>query len=408
LRLYFGSGQNLGGSQGRNQVSEKRVAGNPAAWRFGLVERGIAGEVPMTPLHDWEAKQGAEFDASHGSVLPRQYVDVGAEHEAACRSSALFDCSHHGKIDVKGRDAASFLHNLCTNEIVKLAPGTAVEAFFTTGQARIVGFAIVYHVAPTAEGDLYSLDAGPGQNLKIMQHLDRYMISEQVELQDRTSELAQLHLAGPSASAILDNIAGPKASALEPLHCSEARIGATDIVARRHDWLGLPGFDVLCQVGEAASVAEAFRRAGALPAGTLAQETLRIEAGTPEYGIDIDETNLPQEVGRAEATISFTKGCYIGQETIARIRTYGHVNRCLVGLKFASEVVAPPHSRILYQGKEVGSVTSSIFSLKFGATLAMAYLRRGSQEPGFVVEVEVASARHAAEVTSLPFVSGPA
>ena len=113
-----------------------------------------------------------------------------------------------------------------------------------------------------------------------------------------------------------------------------------------------------------------------------------MEAGTPVYGRDIDETNLPQEVARVERTISFTKGCYIGQETVARIRTYGHVNRTLVGLQLDGETAVPLGTKLFHADKEVGHITSSAVSPRLGQAIALAYVRRGSQEPGTRLEVE--------------------
>src|SRR4029077_577828 len=125
----------------------------------------------------------------------------------------------------------------------------------------------------------------------------------------------------------------------------------------------------------AAAVWQALIAGGAQPAGLQAYHTLRIEAGTPVYGLDIDDSNLPQEVGRTERTVSFTKGCYIGQETVARIRTYGHVNRSLVGLRIAGGEAVPRGVQVTRESKEVGTVTSCIVSPRFGA-IALGYVRR--------------------------------
>src|SRR5207244_7503068 len=122
----------------------------------------------------------------------------------------------------------------------------------------------------------------------------------------------------------------------------------------------------------AAAVWQALLAGGARPAGIEAYNALRIEAGTPVYGLDIDDTNLPQEVARVERTISFTKGCYIGQETVARIRTYGHVNRSLIGLRLSGNAAASPAAKLFRADKEVGHITSSALSPKSGQAIALA------------------------------------
>jgi folate-binding protein YgfZ len=142
--------------------------------------------------------------------------------------------------------------------------------------------------------------------------------------------------------------------------------------------------------------------AGVRPAGLETYHTLRVEAGTPLYGVDIDESNLAPEVGRTRQAISYTKGCYLGQEPIVRIRDLGHVNRSLLAVKIAAQEPVPRGTRLFREGKEVGQVTSSVVSPRLGATLALAYLRRGSDNAGTALEVEAGGGRRAAEVVALP------
>src|SRR5262249_40430878 len=165
-----------------------------------------------------------------------------------------------------------------------------------------------------------------------------------------------------------------------------------------------PGYDVVVPRETAGSLWNTLRATGAVPAGTDAYQTLRVEAATPQFGIDIDDTNLPQEVGRIDRTISFTKGSYIGQETVARIRTYGHVNRTLVGLTLEGDGTVPFGTKLFRDGKEVGQITSCVFSTRLQRVIALAYVRRGNQEPGTRIEVGDSKAR-ASEVVALPFIT---
>jgi folate-binding protein YgfZ len=183
----------------------------------------------------------------------------------------------------------------------------------------------------------------------------------------------------------------------------QAGWGDGTVQFRRRDRLGVPGIDVVCLPDEAASLWQSWVAAGARPAGLEAYEVLRVEAGTPVYGKDIDESNLAPEVGRTARAISYTKGCYLGQEPIVRVRDLGHVNRVLTGLKVSGALPLPPGSKLGRDGKEVGHVTSSVLSPGLGSVIALAYVRRGHSEPGTALEVEAAGAHRQAGVTSLPF-----
>jgi folate-binding protein YgfZ len=339
--------------------------------------------------------------------MPVHYGDAAAEYRRTLEAASVFDVSHHGKVEVVGPDAAKFLHNLTTNDIRQLPAGRGCEAFLTTGQARIVAAALIFHALPSGS-EAYWLDIDPGMADKVVNHLNRYHIVEQLELTDPTRDFGQLHVAGPKAREILSQAFAAEIPQLADLEQVPLTFANLPVVVRRHDPLGIPGFDLLMPADRAMEAWQSLRQAGAVPAGLDAYEILRVEAGTPVYGLDIDETNLPQEVGRTDRAVSFTKGCFIGQETIARIRTYGHVNRSLIGLQAAEGEAFPHRAKVVRDGSEVGHVTSSVISPRLGAAIALAYVRRGSQEPGTSVEIEMAAGRRSARVVSLPFVSGAA
>ena len=361
----------------------------------------------QTPLYETAKQSGAVLTETFGWLMPAHYGEAGAEYQSALQQAALFDISHHGKVDASGPDAATFLHNLCTNEVKNLPAGAGCEAFLTTGQAKIVAFVVIYRSALAEAPNLFHLDTGPGMGEKVTKHLDRYLISEQVELADQTRAFAQIHLAGPRAREMLERtLAKPLPELAELQHITQTFAGMS-VQLRRHQPLGLPGYDMLCDKDGAAAMWQRLVASGARPAGAEVYNTLRMEAGTPVYGLDIDESSLPQEVARVERTISFTKGCYIGQETVARIRTYGHVNRSLAGLKVAGDETVSPGAKLFRADKEVGQITSSVVSPRIGQAIALAYVRRGNQEPGTILEVEAGASRRAAEVVSLPFI-GPA
>jgi folate-binding protein YgfZ len=335
-------------------------------------------------------------------------TESDAEYAAALRSAVIFDRSDCGKIEVFGPEAATFLHNLCTNDVIKLQPGTGCAAYLTTGQAKIVALAQIVRPPLPVGKEGYWLDVGTGMGPKVAAHLDRYLISERLEIADRTGDYAQVHVAGPTSADVLAKVFGHALDLPLLLGNRTEKLGDVACQIRRSDPLGLPGYDVLCPLPQAEVLRSVVLEAGARAAGPNTYQVLRVEAGTPQYSLDIDETSLPQEIGQLERTVSFTKGCYIGQETVARIRTYGHVNRALGGLVVAEPYSIPRGAKIVRNGQEVGMVTSSVRSPRVGKIIALGYLRRGHNEIGTAVEIEATEERWTAAVVGLPFISSSA
>jgi folate-binding protein YgfZ len=355
-------------------------------------------------LHDLTAAAGAVFIEEAGWLLPASYGDPGREYESACRHAALFDLSHRGKIEAAGPEAVAFLHNLCTNDVRGLPVGRACETFFTTAKAKVIGHGMIHRLAPETPGAVL-IDTDPGLGPGLYKHLDHYLVSERLGLHDRTRDLAHLHLCGPQVESILKGILGEKFGELSVLQTKQAALpaGGNYQVCRR-DPLGLPGFDLIAPAEAAAHLWQQLTEKGVRPAGLTAYHTLRIEAGTPQYGIDLDETRAAYEVGRTQQAISYTKGCYLGQEPIVMARDRGHVNRTLTGLRLAGPTPVPAGARVVRGGQEVGQVTSSVFSPRLQTPIALAYLRRGSWEAGTEVEVALDGECRTAVVATLPFV----
>jgi tRNA-modifying protein YgfZ len=357
-----------------------------------------------TALHDLTTQAGATFVESAGWLVPAHLGDVPGEYHAARQSAALFDLSHRGKVEVSGADAGAFLHNLTTNDIKGLPVGAGCEAFLTTATAKVVEHLLVYHVLLSGEREAYFIDVEPGRAELLIQHLDRYVISEAVEFADRTREFSQIRLAGPRAKDILEKALLDDVPDLKPLQHMVRTFGTNSHShIRRHDPLALPGYDIVCLNALAANVWGMLVRAGARPAGLEAHELLRVEAGTPALGPDIDESRFVVEVGRVAQSISYNKGCYLGQEPIVMARDRGQVQRTLLGLKVSGEGIVPRGSKLFREGKEVGVTGSSVVSPALGQPIALAYVRRGSQDPGTMVEVETDGQRRSAEVVPLPF-----
>lgn len=323
-----------------------------------------------------------------------------AGYDAARSEAALFDVSDRGKVAVTGKEAAFFLHNLSTNDVKNLKPGAGCELFLATLKAKAVAHGYLYH---QPDDGTYWFDLPPSQAERVVQHLDHFLISEQVEFADRTAEFSQFHLAGPRVPEVLRQTF-PELPELGELQMVLRPFGAgRPCQVRRHSPLGGLGYDVVCPSEQAGDVSEKLVQAGARPGSRDAYEVLRIEAGTPVYGVDIDDNNLVMEVGRTKQAICYTKGCFLGQEPIVRARDIGHVNRTLLGVRIAGEAPVPRGAKLFRAGQEAGQVTSSAWSPRLGTVIGLAYVRRGSQEPGTVLEVEAEGGRRTAEVASLPF-----
>jgi folate-binding protein YgfZ len=353
-------------------------------------------------LHDLLSQSGAIY--APGSVLPLHFGDPAAEYLRTLDGASLFDLSNHGHLEVAGPEAPAFLHNLCTNDINNLPLGGGCEAYFCDQRAKALAYAVVYHVLIAGGNHAFWLDVTPGYHEKLLKHLDRHLIAEQVEMTDRTGQFAQMHLAGPKARETLEKTLGDRLPDLAEFMHMERTFGLNATChVRRHDPLGLPGYDIVCLNERAAGVWQMLAAAGARPAGSQAFETLRIEAGTPAYGIDIDENRFVMEAPRALRAVSYAKGCYLGQEPIVMSRDRaGHVNRAFLGVKVLEGGCLPAGTKLFRDGNEVGLITSSVVSPRLGAPLALGYIRRGHQDPGLRLEADTPEGRKPVEVLPFP------
>lgn len=323
-------------------------------------------------------------------TLMNESVDARTQYHQALTGAVLFDRSQRGLIQAQGPDAVRWLHNICTNDIVHMSGWC--EAFLTTPKAKAVAHVYVYR-PPSPEGsETLWITCEPGLSDKVLNYLDRYLISERVELSKRTGAIAQWHLAGPRAEAAHAQLTAGS----QP---------ASGMSSFRHDLLGLPGFDLFSAPDRAEIIRATLHAYGVHAAGSQSFEWLRVEAGLPLQGQDIDEDRFVVEVNRIPQTICYTKGCYLGQEPIVMARDRGHVNRKFMGLSVRGNEALPPGTRLFHEGNEVGLVTSSVVSPRFGP-IALAYLRRGSDAPGTVLEAEWGGSRQAVQVTALPFGGG--
>jgi folate-binding protein YgfZ len=309
------------------------------------------------------------------------------EYQAATEACALLDRSARGKLALTGAGAKEFLHGQVSNDIMGLEPGSGCYAALLTPKGKMLG-------------DLRVLDAGEELLLDtervalqpLFNTIRRFSLGYDVQLHKRTLETALLSLIGPRSDALLaalldDGVPTP----IEHDHRA-GRLGPTPVRLIRTDL----GIDLMLASAHLAAVRAELLAAGAVEIGEQAAECLRIESGRPRYGVDLDDTVIPQEAGLNDRAVSFTKGCYVGQETVARLYYRGKPNRELRGLR--SGELLPPGTELRYEDRVVGTVTSSAPSPRFGP-LALALVRREAP-PGARV---TAGSGVTAEVVALPF-----
>ncbi|MEQ8791085.1 MAG: glycine cleavage T C-terminal barrel domain-containing protein [Pirellulaceae bacterium] len=305
--------------------------------------------------------------------------DDSRQYNALRRGAALVAFADRGEIAFRGADGASFLHNFCTNDIKGLAEGQGCEAFFCNLQGKILGHAFLFR----EEGGV-ALDTVAGECQKLADHLDRYLIREDVAIEIRSDDVAKLLLCGEGALELLRGLTG--ASLADELYRQQrATIDEIDLRIRCLPYVEPRAYCLVVEAALQQPLRERLVAAGAVECSRDILDAARIESGTPLYGTDISDANLPQEVGRDEQAISFHKGCYLGQETVARIDALGHVNRQLVGVRLEGESAPAAGAELTFEGEAVGRVTSASWSPALAAVLALGYVKTRHADPGTVL-----------------------
>ncbi|WP_254510655.1 CAF17-like 4Fe-4S cluster assembly/insertion protein YgfZ [Anatilimnocola floriformis] len=299
-------------------------------------------------------------------------LDLYAQLHQHAAVLSLGNCTH---VILAGADRVGLLNAFCTADIKKLQPSQGAEAFVTNHQGKAAG-----HLLILAEDDQLLLHGAPGQGETVIQHLDRFVISERVEFKNQSEATTDLLLAGPAADSVVNQLkfAQPQPERLS--HKRYALEGRGDLLLTRVDFFGTTPAYLITVPAEFADQVQA--EIAACGASTANNETCaavwnmaRIEAGYPLFGQDITDDNLPQEVCRTEQAINFKKGCYLGQETIARLDALGHVNRVLTGLKLPAGSDMKPGDTIQLGEKKIAQITSLAWSPKLQQPLALAYVR---------------------------------
>ena len=324
----------------------------------------------------------------------------GQEGYAALRRAAAFaERTDVGRILVTGADRGSYLQGLLTNDIAVLTAGTGCYAAMLTAQGRMLTDMRVLEL-----GGAILLDVPRALVTQVRDHLDRFVFSEDVQVEDVTASRAEIGLYGPRASGVLATLGAHASDGLPLYSSSRGVVAGVEALTVRSDSYGVPGFDLVIDASARARVMQALLSAGAAPASADDLEAVRIESGRPLFGVDMDTDTIPLEAGLDDRAISRTKGCYVGQEVIVRVidRGHGRVARRLVGLTLDPSTAVPSRgAKIVAGGREVGHVTSAAQSPSMNRPVALGYLHRDFVEPGSAVEI---GGSGAATVAQLPFI----
>ena len=337
--------------------------------------------------------------AGHSVVL--HYGDVAAEYAALRTGAMLVDRSARARARVEGPQAADVLTGLLTNDVKALTPGHGLYSAALTPKGKIVADVRLF-----ADGDGFLADVPPRATAGWWAVVKKYVNPRLAPYRDDSAKVRDIGVFGTAARRALMAVLGTAADTLAALppygHLFAEAGGQTVRIARVPD-LELEGYELFVPADLHGEIWRRLVAGGATPAGLLAWEIARIESGRPEWGVDMDDTTIPQEANFDELhAISYTKGCYVGQEVVARVHFRGHVNRHLRGL-LCGHTEPPPEKAALIddKGKQVGEVRSSTMSPRLGA-IALAMVRR-EIDPGTTLTVQWDRGEAQADVSRLPF-----
>jgi folate-binding protein YgfZ len=339
--------------------------------------------VNASPLLDLHRAARARLTQGDAPEL-LTYGDVPAEYRAANEGAVLFDATERGRIAATGPDAPAFLHRLFANDVRGLPAGGAQRNLLLSSKGKVL-----FEVELRRADDRIELEVIVAKTKALLAALDMYLFSEKVTLADETARCAPLEVAGPKAFEVARAVLGNGVPEAPGGWTTLAWDGAP-VRAIPRAVAGSMGLALDAGPERARELWTAFLAAGARPGGRIVRDILRVEAGAAEYGLDVDDTVYPQEA-RFEAAFSLDKGCYVGQEVVAKIDTYGGLNKRLVALKVSHDDPLPRGTRLFREDegewRDLGVVTSWAYSFVLDTGLVLAYVKRRHQKAGTVFRV---------------------
>ncbi len=386
-----------------------------------LVEEVIAAKPlqspPITPpteksvkrsrLHGQHAQLGATFEEATGWEIPADYGDIAAEHRAVRQAVGIADLSHRGKLRVTGEDRVKWLQSVISNDILPLQPGQGRYSSFLTHKGKMLTYFRLYMQTESVMLE----DVGEIGDTTF-QALRKFLLyGTKAKIENCAESWGLLLISGPKATHVVQSAFGIDVADVKPIDFVTAQIGGHHALIIRTEETGEVDIEVLLPAESLltawTSAMQAGAKFGIRAIGSQAREALRIEAGLPMAGPDLNEEIVPPEANLEGKAFSLNKGCYPGQEVVARMDTYGNVRRKLVGLILHDSIV-PAHGAKLYHGdREVGWISSAVRSPQLNKTIAFGFPLRDFSKPETDLTVEVDGSRHPATVHTLPFYTAP-
>lgn len=334
-----------------------------------------------TPLYSAQEQLGATFIDVAGWAVAASFGDVAAEHEAARTGAAIADASHQGRIVARGKDTLDLLNRLSTNLVDPLPDGAGQTTVITTGKGRVLDW-----ITMLPWGERFLLLTSPQRRTEVAEWIDMFTFDEDTTLEDITESTAMLSILGPSANDLVQKLLGVTATELPTLGCQVGTWNAGEaLIARTHP-AGHVGFDVVVPTEEAEALWAAAVDLGATPIGQQALDALRIEARVPQWGAEFTDDNNPLEAGLI-GEVSWTKGCYTGQEVVARLYNYHRIQRFMVAVEIPSDASCPPGAVLLADGVSVGRLTSVSPIVGEGVQAALALVRAAHAAAGNTLHI---------------------
>jgi len=345
-----------------------------------------------TPLQQEHEKAGAQLGVYFDCFLPDRFVHPGVESRCARETVALLDTCFHSVFRFLGPDRTRYLNAILTNDVQGLVPGQWNSSLLLNPQGHILA-----EIDVLAAPDLLTAVSHAMVRLRTAQTLEKYIIMDDVTLEDVTDTTASLALLGPASGPVVIELGYPEFPALAKNSHELTALNGIPVLLVRRSMADLPFVELFVATSRIADLWQvllpAVRAIGGGPCGYQAWNSLRLEAGIPWFGYDFSDKNIPHEAALENSHISFSKGCYTGQEIVERVRSRGHVNRRRVGLEFTGQE-APESGMVLFaDGKEVGTVTSAANSYLLGRPIGMGYLRREAVLPGSQLQSAAGTAR---------------
>ena len=357
-----------------------------------------------TPLYKTHSALGATFSEVHEDwEVVTHFSAPIEEHHAVREGVGIVDLSHRGRLWLTGDDRAKFLHRINSNDVEGLKVGEGNYATVLTNRGKIIADMKVY-----ALEDAMAIATNAETTEILFKELDKYIIADDVILEDRTEQTGVIAVHGPQATTLVQTVLGVDVGGLEEYHSVCHEVESTEVACVRTAETGEIGYELYVATESMEWLWDVLLTKGrefhATSIGLTALNLLRIEAGIPRYGTELDDSIIPLEA-ELEHAIDFEKGCYIGQEIVARMKYRGHPNRLLRGLQIECNT-PPAHKDLIFGGeKEIGWITSAVNSPTLGTTIALGYIRIAFTDAGSKVEIETANGRLSGTVVSLPFYS---